>query len=184
MRKRKSTYRVVRKYKLKSGRIVTKVYEEENKYDWSKYSKKARAKYKAKHARKLKDRQLLVSKNGRRMNKAIKAVEEQINANQEYSEAEKITLINDIKAQVKDAQTRGKSLTLRQAEAKITDSKVEKYLINLGYDSSELAEKLGVDEEDLLMPSNWKQNTLKIGEKEWRFSFNYDGDAYLEYVSK
>lgn len=137
--------------------------------------------YKKKSGR-AKRSKLLVGKNGRIGENNKKNLEKyfaEIDANPEFSQAEKISLKNMMKAKINDAKKEGKSLSIKSAESQIAKTKQEKYIINLGYEADDLARELNIDVEDLLDPKNWDNDTLTVGGIAWQFRFNYEGDAYV-----
>lgn len=54
-------------------------------------------------------------------------------------------------------------------------SKREKYIINAGWSVEELADEIGVKEEDLLNEDNWKEDYFSVDEARWLFEFRYNG---------
>lgn len=54
-------------------------------------------------------------------------------------------------------------------------SKRERYIINAGWSVEELADEIGVKEEDLLNEDNWKEDYFSVDEARWLFEFRYNG---------
>ena len=68
----------------------------------------------------------------------------------------------------------------RTLRSMISNSKIEKAIINTGYTSDELASELGIDVADLLDENNWDGSTFTFGGKTWDFEFRYDGSIMVE----
>ena len=68
----------------------------------------------------------------------------------------------------------------RTLRSMISNSKIEKAIINTGYTSEELASELGIDVADLLDENNWDGSTFTFGGKTWDFEFRYDGSIMVE----
>lgn len=62
----------------------------------------------------------------------------------------------------------------------ISNSKIEKAIINTGYTADELASELGIDVADLLDEANWSGSEFTFGGKTWDFEFKYDGSVMVE----
>ena len=156
-----------RRWVTKSGEVRVKTYE---------YDKV----YKPKRGGRTK---LLVSKRGGKYTVITKNKEAAINAimnDNSLSLDEKITTKNALLAQIKDAIYENRKLTVRSAESMMAVTKVEKFIINLGYEVGDLAEELKVSETDLLNPNNWSNDTFSVSGKSWKFKFKYEGTAYYE----
>lgn len=66
----------------------------------------------------------------------------------------------------------------------ISNSKIEKAIINTGYTADELASELGIDVADLLDESNWSGSEFTFGGKTWDFEFRYDGSVMTEQIKE
>ena len=131
--------------------------------------------------RKSKRSRTLVGKGGRITSNSKKNVNnllEQINNNPELTEAEKITLSNDLMAYVDQAHMAGKKLTVNGFWSRYETDKISRMLVNAGYTPEELAKEIGVNEEDVLNPENWNKDIF-MGS--WQLSFQYTGEL-LKYV--
>ena len=62
----------------------------------------------------------------------------------------------------------------------LSNSKIEKAIINTGYTADELASELGIRVEDLLDENNWSGSEFTFGGKTWDFEFKYDGSVMVE----
>ena len=131
--------------------------------------------------RKSKRSRTLVGKGGRITTNSKKNVAEliaKIEDNKEYTRDEKITLINDLQAYVDQAHLSGKKLTVNGFFARYETDKINRMLVNAGYTADELAQEIGVSEEEILNPDNWNKNVF-MGV--WQLSFQYTGEL-LKYV--
>ena len=131
--------------------------------------------------RKSKRGRTLVGKNGVISQNSKKNVENLITTIRQstnYTDAEKLTLINDLKAMVKQAHSNGDKLTTNGFFARYEQDKINRMLVNAGYSAKELADEIGVSEEDILNSDNWKGDTF-MGV--WQLQFNYTGEI-LKYV--
>ena len=62
----------------------------------------------------------------------------------------------------------------------LSNSKIEKAIINTGYTADELASELGIKVDDLLNEANWSGSEFTFGGKTWDFEFKYDGSVMVE----
>lgn len=113
--------------------------------------------------------------------------------------AEKITIKNDLE-RVKNDILRGKSNyrtesgRLRRIDessilARISENKLERMALNMGYSTQELADMLTdekkniiVTEEDILNSKNWVKDTFSLGGNTWVFTFKYNGLPFVKSV--
>lgn len=126
--------------------------------------------------RKSKRSRTLVGKGGRITTNSKKNVNnliEQINLSPDYTEDEKITLINDLQAYVDQAHLAKKKLTVNGFFARYETDKITRMLVNAGYTPEELAKEIGVSEEDILKTENWNKGVF-MGQ--WELSFQYTGE--------
>jgi hypothetical protein len=125
--------------------------------------------------RKSKRSRTLVGKGGRitynSKNNVEKLIDE-INARQDLTRAEKITLINDLKAYVDAYHKSKKKLTVNGFFAHYEDDKINRLLTNAGYTAAELADEVGVTEDEVLDLNNWSGGIF-MGM--WELDFNYTG---------
>lgn len=123
----------------------------------------------------------LVGKNGVISQNSKKNVENlitKIRQSTDYTESEKLTLINDLKARVAQAHSNGDKLTTNGFFARYEEDKINRMLVNAGYSAKELADEIGVSEEDILDANNWNKGIF-MGV--WELQFNYTGEI-LKYV--
>lgn len=113
--------------------------------------------------------------------------------------AEKITIKNDLE-RVKNDILRGKSNyrtesgRLRRIDessmlSRISENKMERMALNMGYSTQELADMLTdekkniiVTEEDILNSKNWVKDTFSLGGNTWVFTFKYNGLPFVKSV--
>lgn len=127
----------------------------------------------------------LVGKDGRITPNSKKNVEkfiESIKNNISYNEAEKRTLINDLKSKILSYSENGKKLTTTGFMGMQEDSKVSRYLVNLGYTSSELSDLYEIPEDAILNEDNWSGDTFTYGGLSYLVQFNYTGDVLIPMV--
>ena len=125
--------------------------------------------------RKSKRGRTLVGKNGVISKNSKKNVDELIQTIQErtdLSSSEKITLINDVYAYVDSYHQSNKKLTVNGFFAHYENDKINRLLTNAGYTAQELADELGISEEDVLNKANWDKDVF-MGM--WQLDFNYTG---------
>lgn len=125
--------------------------------------------------RKSKRGRTLVGKNGVISKNSKKNVDElikQIQARDDLSSSEKVTLINDVHAYVDAYHGQKQKLTTSGFFAHYETDKISRLLTNAGYTADELAQELGVSEEDVLNSKNWNKDIF-MGM--WQLDFNYTG---------
>ena len=151
----------IKRVRAKSG----KIYE----YDASKY------KYKHKSTRGL----TLVGKNGAVYRKIIEKLKETIDANDNYSRAEKIYLKSELDDLVKRRHNSKEKLTSSGFFGKQESDEVRRLFINAGYDPKEVADIYGFDPKHLLNPENWQNNEYKDPTgAAFEFAFTYTGELF------
>lgn len=142
---------VVRKYFSKrKNEWVTKIYE---------YDKRAQS-------------PLIINKKGKVYEDKLKRLRDSLSDPNDQDELDLI-----IENQLYKKNPRISEKTLRSM---ISNSKIEKAIINTGYTADELASELGIDVADLLDESNWSGSEFTFGGKTWDFEFNYDGSVMVE----
>lgn len=117
----------------------------------------------------------LVGKNGRITTNSKKNVQQlidQIEARTDLSKAEKVALEADVHAYVDSYHLRNKKLTVNGFWSHYENDKITRMLTNAGYTAQNLADEIGVSEEDVLNADNWNGDIF-MGV--WHFSFNYTG---------
>lgn len=126
--------------------------------------------------RKSKRSRTLVGKDGRittNSKKNVQALVDQINSNVNYSEAEKITLVNDLYSYVDQAHLAKKKMTVNGFWARYETDKISRMLTNAGYTAQELADEIGVTEEEVMNAENWNKDVF-MGS--WQLTFQYTGE--------
>lgn len=126
--------------------------------------------------RKSKRGRTLVGKNGRITSNSKKNVQnliDEIQGNANYSEDEKITLVNDLNAYVMQAHKSGKKMTTNGFWARYEEDKISRMLVNAGYTPEELADEIGVSVDEILKNENWNKGVF-MGT--WELSFQYTGE--------
>lgn len=115
------------------------------------------------------------------------------------TDAEKITITNDLERVKNDIlkgknNYRNKSERLRRIDessmlARISENKIDRFALNMGYSTQELADmltdeknKIIVTEEDILNSKNWENDTFSFGENTWIFTFKYNGLPFVKSV--
>ena len=142
---------VVRKYFSKrKNEWVTKIYE----YDTRAHSP------------------LIINKKGKVYEDKLKRLRDSLSDPNDQAELDLL-----IENQLYKKNPRISEKTLRSM---ISDSKIEKAIINTGYTAEELASELGIDVADLLDESNWSGSEFTFGGKTWDFEFKYDGSVMVE----
>lgn len=68
----------------------------------------------------------------------------------------------------------------RTLRSMLSDSMIEKAIINTGYTPEELADEMGISLDDLLDEANWNDSVFTFGGKTWNFEFRYDGSIMVE----
>ena len=73
--------------------------------------------------------------------------------------------------------------------SRISENKIERFALNIGYSTQELADmltdeknKIIVTEEDILNSKNWEKDTFSLGKNTWIFTFKYNGLPFVKSV--
>ena len=82
---------------------------------------------------------------------------------------------NDLQARLLSWQRRGETITAEKIKSVLKDTKVERYLYNMGGEPDDIAEEIGVDSEALFNADNWNFNDgiFSYNGEEYEFTFNY-----------
>lgn len=148
--------------KSKSGKIYV--------YDADKY------RYKHKSTRGL----TLVGKNGRIDKKNIQKFKDTINANPNYTAAEKRAQIADLDALVKQKHKAGDKLTTTGFYGhQEKHNAIARMFANAGYSTADVASDYGIAEADLLDSANWSGNQFNHAGTILTFQFTYQGDIFV-----
>ena len=146
---------VVRKYFSKrKNEWVTKIYE----YDTRAHSP------------------LIINKKGKVYEDKLKRLR---NSLSDPNDQDELDLI--IENQLYKKNPRISEKTLRSM---LSNSKIEKAIINTGYTKEELAAEMGINADDLLDENNWDGDIFKLGDRTWNFEFKYDGSVMTEQIKK
>ena len=119
---------------------------------------------------------LIISKKGKVYEDKLKRLRDSLTDPNEQDELDLI-----IENQLYKKNPRISEKTLRSM---ISNSKIEKAIINTGYTSDELAAEMGINVSDLLEESNWDGDTFKLDDRTWNFEFRYDGSVMVEQIKK
>lgn len=133
--------------------------------------------------RKSKRGRTLVGKGGRITPNSKKNVEnfkQSIRDREDLTESQKRALLSDVDSYVSNYSRRGKKLTTSGFYSYYEKDRIHKMLTNAGYTAEELANEIGVSEEDILNSSNWN-GTRFMGA--WELEFNYT-TSLLRYVEE
>lgn len=127
---------------------------------------------------------VFINKGGRVNTAAVQKYLNEIRNNTSYDEKTKTRLEGKFKYKLNRYERSKRKFTERGFEAMQEENKMKKYFMNLGYDSKELAEELGVSEDELLNEKNWKSDVFTVKNngknKSWKFAWRYKGSAYDE----
>ena len=146
---------VVRKYFSKrKNEWVTKIYE---------YDKRAHS-------------PLIINKKGKVYEDKLKRLRDSLSDPNEQDELDLI-----IENQLYKKNPRISEKTLRSM---LSNSKIEKAIINTGYTPEELAAEMGINADDLLDEDNWDGDIFKLGDRTWNFEFKYDGSVMTEQIKE
>lgn len=116
---------------------------------------------------------VLVSKSGKVNKKNVEAYRQQIDNNDNFSQAEKRMLKADLDNLIRQRSKNGQKMTTTGFEGYEAETRVERFFVNAGYSVSEAAETLGVSEEELYDENNWQGNVLTVGGQSYEVKFNY-----------
>lgn len=124
----------------------------------------------------------LVGKGGRITKNSQKNVEkfiEDIKNNTNYNEAEKRTLINDLKATILSYKSNGMKLTTTGFMGRQEENKVTRMFVNMGYSTSEISDFYDIPEEELLDNNNWDGDSFTYNNQVFiLLPFSYSGDVF------
>ena len=97
---------------------------------------------------------------------------------QEYSRNLDLSDRNELRAILYKAQRDKETITIEGLTSRLSDTKIERFIYNMGGEVDDLAEDLGVEEEDLLDTTkwrNWDSNpTFEYDGVTYEFTFDYD----------
>ena len=115
---------------------------------------------------------LIVGKSGKIYEDRLKKLRDSLDVDDQYE----LDLIIMHQKAKKDAR-----ISERTLRSMLSDSKIEKAIINTGYSIDELADELGIDVADLLDENNWNGSTFSFGGDSWDFEFRYEGDIMVKH---
>ena len=124
------------------------------------------------NVKKAKRSDLIVGKSGKIYEDRLKKLRDSLDADDQYE----LDLIIMHQKSKKDAR-----ISERTLRSMLSDSKIEKAIINTGYSIDELADELGIDVADLLDENNWNGSTFSFGGDSWDFEFRYEGDIMVKH---
>ena len=127
------------------------------------------------NVKKAKRSDLIVGKSGKIYEDRLKKLRDSLDADDQYE----LDLIIMHQKSKKDAR-----ISERTLRSMLSDSKIEKAIINTGYSIDELADELGIDVADLLDENNWNGSTFSFGGDSWDFEFRYDGSVMTKQIKK
>lgn len=134
--------------------------------------------------RKSKRSRQLVSKSGKinaANKKNINDLINQIESRDDYTPAEKTTLVNRLKAEIKQRQKENRGLTINGFFGMQESEKINRLLRNAGYSPEEMADELGIDIDTVLDETNWKDDTFidPVTGAIYDVNFNYTGSILV-----
>lgn len=124
----------------------------------------------------------LVGKNGKitaNSKKNVEAFEKWIKNNPTYNDAEKRTLINDLRARVLVYHQNHMKLTSSGFMGAQQDDSITRLLTNLGYTSQELADEYDLPESAILNAENWQGDTFSWNGLIFQINFTYTGSVFM-----
>ena len=127
------------------------------------------------NVKKAKRSDLIVGRTGKVYTDRLKKLRDSLSTDDQY-ELDLIILHQQSKVD-RGQDARISERTLRSM---LSDSKIEKAIINTGYTSDELAAEMGIDVTDLLDENNWDGTVFTYGNRTWNFEFKYDGSIMVE----
>ena len=119
---------------------------------------------------------LIVGRTGKIYKDRLNALRSTLNTDDQY-ELDLLILHQQAKAE-RGQDSRISERTLRSM---LSESKIEKAIINTGYSVEELADELGISVADLLDENNWDGSTFTFGGSSWDFEFRYEGDIMVKH---
>ena len=128
------------------------------------------------NAKKAKRSDLIVGKSGKVYKDRLKKLRDSLSdPNDQYE----LDLLIENQLYKKDPR-----ISERTLRSMLSDSKIEKAIINTGYTPEELAAEMGIDVMDLLDEDNWDGSTFSFGGDSWDFEFRYDGSVMTKRIKK
>ena len=128
------------------------------------------------NAKKAKRSDLIVGKSGKVYKDRLKKLRDSLDdPNDQYE----LDLLIENQLYKKDPR-----ISERTLRSMLSDSKIEKAIINTGYTPEELAAEMGIDVMDLLDEDNWDGSTFSFGGDSWDFEFRYDGSVMTKRIKK
>lgn len=127
------------------------------------------------------DRKVLV-KNGKVHDKNVDSYINKIKRSKVLTDKEKLTLINDLKAKVKEYAQDGKTLSNYGFEGHRANNAIDRLFANAGRSIEDAAAEIGVSEQDLRNPKNWNDGVFTLNGKAWEFRMSYTGDVLSEII--
>ena len=125
------------------------------------------------NAKKAKRSDLIVGKSGKIYKDRLKKLRDSLDdPNDQYE----LDLLIENQLYKKDPR-----ISERTLRSMLSDSKIEKAIINTGYTPEELAAEMGIDVMDLLDEDNWDGSTFSFGGDSWDFEFRYEGDIMVKH---
>lgn len=122
---------------------------------------------------------VLVDKRGRIIQKNVDRMKDAIQSG-DYSEAQKMTIIADLNATVRERKKNHKKLTTRGFMGERADDSISRFLVNAGYSPEEFSEETGISEDDIMNPDNWKDGKFRFKDRTISFTWTYTGDFWRE----
>lgn len=153
-------------YNKKTGEIVTRIYTYPTK------GSKAIVSESRKGA-------ILTNKKGQINKRNIEVLKEAINNNKNFNEADKRAAITRLESLLKQRQLDKRELTISGFLSTQEKDKINRFFINAGYTAEEIADDLGISEDDLTDNTNWNGNIFSYNGLVVEFTWNdYNGDFY------
>lgn len=118
---------------------------------------------------------LIINKQGKVYIDRLKRLRDSLSDMDQYE----LDLIIENQLYKKNPRTSEKTL-----RSMLSNSKIEKAIINTGYTTEELAAEMGIDVMDLLDEANWDGSTFSFGGDSWDFEFRYDGSVMTKRIKK
>ena len=121
----------------------------------------------------------LVGKNGKVNKKNVDEFIKEINNNPELSAVQKRTMVNELRAEIRDRVHNNKKLTTTGFAGQRADTDVERMFYNVGIDPEEIAAEQNIDILDLIDKRNWAGDVFTINGVKYKFSFTYTGNSFV-----
>lgn len=151
--------KVVRRYKLKSGKTVTKTYY------YNQYNVNGRTKSRSEKNIVWRGK---LTKYGEKWQK-------------EYNKHLSIDEKSELQDYINDAIHDKKTMTSTKLKSKLSENQVERYIYNMGGDIDDLAEDFGVDRGEIIDAENWDfdESILTIDGRKFQFKFDYKSHSII-----